>query len=240
MELSIRLKAVADCVLPGLRPADIGTDHGFLPIWLVQNGRCPHMIACDVRTGPLSRAQEHIQLAGLSGRIETRLSDGFEGLQPGEVDGAILAGMGGMLMADILQAESQRERNLLQEVKQLILQPQSDLAAVRRMVHKLSFRIERETMVIDRDKYYWIFDCRPGRQRFEKAWQYQYGQSLAERKDPVFQSYLREQEARSRRLLAALEKESSESAYKRREELLQTLREIQEVRDHGNDGSTDC
>ena len=156
MELSIRLEAIAACVKPGLTIADIGTDHGYLPIELIRRGICSKALACDVRKGPLQRAEEHIMQAGLSQQIETLLSNGFEMVQPGQVDCCVIAGMGGMLVKDILEAESCRNKNIIKEMKQLILQPQSDWEAVRRMVHKLSFRIADEVMLIDRDKHYWM------------------------------------------------------------------------------------
>ena len=100
--LSIRMRAVADLVTDGLRVADIGTDHGFVPIALVSEGRCPSAIAADVRSGPLSHAAENIRRQGLSDVIETRLSDGLKKIDPGEAEAVIIAGMGGMLMIRIL------------------------------------------------------------------------------------------------------------------------------------------
>ena len=77
MKLSDRLEMIASFVEPGNRLADIGTDHGYVPIYLVQTGRVPSALAMDVRKGPLLRAEEHIREAGLSGRIQTRVSDGL-------------------------------------------------------------------------------------------------------------------------------------------------------------------
>jgi len=161
MELSIRLEAIAACVKPGLAIADIGTDHGYLPIELIRRGISPKALACDVRKGPLERAQQHIKEADLAEQVETRLSNGFEMILPGEVNGCVIAGMGGMLVQDILEAESKREKNILKEMQQLILQPQSDMEAVRRMVHMLSFQIVDESMLVDRDKHYWILCVNP-------------------------------------------------------------------------------
>ena len=115
MELSIRLEAIAACVKPGLAIADIGTDHGYLPIELIRRGISPKALACDVRRGPLERAQQHIKDADLAEQVETRLSNGFEMILPGEVNGCVIAGMGGMLVRDILEAESKREKNILKE-----------------------------------------------------------------------------------------------------------------------------
>ena len=84
VKLSKRLERIASFVQPGSRVADIGTDHGYVPIWLVQKGVCPSALAMDVRKGPLERAEEHVEEVGLSGKIELRLSDGLGELERGK------------------------------------------------------------------------------------------------------------------------------------------------------------
>ena len=110
MQLSIRMQAVADMVTPGGRIADIGTDHGYVPIYLVEQNKTDHAIAMDVRKGPLARAGENIVRFGCSDRIETRLSDGLAMLKPGEADTVIIAGMGGLLTIRILEGTSECQR----------------------------------------------------------------------------------------------------------------------------------
>ena len=95
MELSRRLYAVASLVTEGASVADIGTDHGYIPIYLVQQGIASKVIALDVNGGPLERARMHIIGNNLKGKIETRLSDGLHAVEPGEVDTIVAAGMGG-------------------------------------------------------------------------------------------------------------------------------------------------
>lgn len=94
MQISERLRAVAGMVSPGCRLADVGTDHAYIPIYLMQNGVIPQAVAMDINQGPLLRATENIRRYGLTGRIETRLSDGLEKLQAGEADTILIAGMG--------------------------------------------------------------------------------------------------------------------------------------------------
>ena len=102
MQLSKRLQAVADLVTPGSRLADVGTDHGYVPIWLYEQGIIPSAIAMDLREGPLNRAKENIAVHDLSDGITVRLSDGLEKLLSGEADSIVIAGMGGMLVKKIL------------------------------------------------------------------------------------------------------------------------------------------
>ena len=86
IQLSKRLQAVAKLVTKGNRVADVGCDHGYIAIYLTEESISPYVVAMDVRPGPLDRAKKHIERAGLSGKIETRISDGAEALKEGEVD----------------------------------------------------------------------------------------------------------------------------------------------------------
>ncbi len=229
MELSIRLEAIAGCIKPGIAIADIGTDHGYLPIELIRRGISPKALACDVRKGPLERAQQHIGEAGLTSWVETRLSNGFEKVEEAEVSGCVIAGMGGMLVKEILESESRREKNVLRGMQQLILQPQSDWEAVRRTVHKLSFQIVDEIMLIDRDKYYWILVCEPGIQMYESDWQYKFGRLLPEKQDPVLHGYLLHKYNKNASLLNSLKKGEGETVLQRQIELQAEQNQLEEV-----------
>ncbi len=135
MELSKRLRMVASYVTDGYRLVDIGTDHAYIPIELVLEKRIPWAIAMDVNRGPLERAESNIREYGLSERICTRLSDGFASLGLGEVDSAVIAGMGGGLTVRILK-EGKRVAGTL---KECILQPQSEIERVRAFLLKEGF-----------------------------------------------------------------------------------------------------
>jgi len=148
MQLSLRLKTVADSVTGGSRVADVGCDHAYIAIHLAENNIAPRVIAMDVNKGPLSKARDNIELRGLKDRIETRLSDGLARLTPGEADTVVIAGMGGALMARIL-TDGETDLN---EVKELILQPQSEIFLVRRYLHENGYRIESEKMEKEDEK----------------------------------------------------------------------------------------
>ena len=150
MQLSLRLSAIADLVTEGNRLVDVGCDHGYLPVYLIQQKKIPSAIAMDVRKGPLSRAQEHIRQYGLEEYIQTRLSDGLEGLKAGEGDTLVIAGMGGPLMERIL-TDGRSVRNSFSE---LILQPQSDIPHFRRFIQSEGWEITEEKMVEEDGKFY--------------------------------------------------------------------------------------
>ena len=150
MQLSLRLSAIADMVTKGNRLVDVGCDHGYLPVYLIQEKKIPFAIAMDVRTGPLSRAQEHIRQYGMENYIKTRLSDGLKELKPGEGDTLVIAGMGGPLMERIL-TDGKSVRDSFSE---LILQPQSDIPHFRRFIRTQGFEIVEEKMVEEDGKFY--------------------------------------------------------------------------------------
>lgn len=227
VNLSGRLKAIASFVEPGLVTADIGTDHGFLPIALVQDGTVPAAYACDVRTGPLAQARKNIAACGLTGKIETRLSDGFGKIAPGEAECAVIAGMGGPLTCRIL---SEGEA-VVKCLRQLVLSPQSEPETVRRYLYSHGMHIAREMMLVDTGKFYVIFDARQGGGPMERACYYRYGRCLVQGKDPVLSEYL-EKEYRSlsgiRENLAA---RRTEAALRRLREIDLILEENREAAD---------
>ncbi|MCM1056352.1 MAG: class I SAM-dependent methyltransferase [Firmicutes bacterium] len=148
--LSKRLQMLADMVTRGNTVADVGCDHGFLSVYLVQNKISPHALAMDVREGPLGAAREHIESSGLNTYIETRLSDGLKKLKTGEARTLICAGMGGRLMERILGNDIEKARS----IQELILQPQSEIPQFRCFLRREGFRIQAEDGVYEEGKYY--------------------------------------------------------------------------------------
>ena len=155
MRLSERLEAIIAMIPPCETAADIGTDHGFVPIELVRRKIAERAIASDVRKGPLSRAQAHVEAAGLEKEIDVRLGSGLSTVSPEEADVILIAGMGGRLTVKLLE----EGRTVAGKAKTLILSPHTDAAAVRRYVTGNGFRIEDETMVEEDGKFYPILRC---------------------------------------------------------------------------------
>ena len=225
MQLSKRLQAVANLVTPGKRLADIGTDHGYVPIWLYEQGRIPSALAMDLREGPLQRAKEHIRMHGLDEKIKTRLSDGLEKLHPGEADSIVIAGMGGMLVVKILT----QGQAVLDSVQELILQPQSDLDAVREYLHRTGFVIVQEEMVFEEGKYYPMMKAVHGENTDDRKIWFLYGRLLLENRHPVLESYLQKEYDSCCKLLEKLSKTATEVASRRCEELLEKKHLIEEA-----------
>lgn len=157
VRLSKRLEAVAGMVTEGNIVCDVGCDHGFVSIYLVQKNISPRAIAMDVNNGPLQAAKEHILDYGLQSYIETRLSNGVEALKAGEADSLICAGMGGRLVIRILEAGKSK----IQSMKEIILQPQSEIPSVREYLRKEGYRIVDENMILEEEKFYPVIKAKP-------------------------------------------------------------------------------
>lgn len=148
--LSERMLMAAKMVRKGKAVADIGTDHAYLPAWLVLNGITSKALACDVRKGPLENAKKTVEAYGLEDRITLRLSDGFDEIEPFEADDFVLCGMGGTLMEQLVS----RAYWLKDKSKRIIVQPQSHAEDIRRFFIENGFEILFEDACIDGGKLY--------------------------------------------------------------------------------------
>lgn len=189
MELSRRLYAVAGLVTEGASVADIGTDHGYIPIYLVQKQIASKVIALDINGGPLERAKMHIIGHNLKGKIETRLSDGLQAVEPGEVDTIIAAGMGGGLIIRILE----EGREVVDQLKACVLQPQSEIWKVRKFLLDQGMDIIDEDMVEEDGKFYTMMRAVPAIRRESAKYtecEYIFGKRLLEKRSPVLERFL--------------------------------------------------
>ena len=216
MELSKRLQAVADLVTEGASVADIGTDHGYIPIYLVESHNAKKVIALDINRGPLERARMHIVGHGLKGKIETRLSDGLEKVEPGEVDTIIAAGMGGGLVIKILTEGSE----VLKLLDTVILQPQSEIGRVRKFLKMHQMKIIEEDMVEEDGKFYPMMKAIHAEPEEYSVCEYTYGKKLLESRHPVLKKYLdREMAVKESVFHQLFRHQNSPSAMERMEEV---------------------
>lgn len=222
-------------VTTGSLVADVGCDHGFLSIYLVQKGISPGVIAMDVKKGPLAAAGEHVAAHGLGAYIETRLSDGLKELRPGEVDTVVCAGMGGRLMKRIL-TESQDKVMLL---KELVLQPQSELQEFREFLRNAGFSITDEDMVEEDGKYYFAMHVLPKKPAVISELNMlvtdqetclrlcnKFGEKLLLKRNPILERYLRQQEKILEQLSEKLNGQCTERTEERLREVARDLRDV--------------
>lgn len=153
MELSKRLMKIASYVNYCEAIADIGTDHGYIPIYLVKNNKCNSAIASDINKGPIEKASTNIRFEGLSEKIKCLLGGGLKPLKVGEVNGVIIAGMGGNLIRDIILEDIEKVK--LYDF--LILQPAQNPEVLREFLYNNNFEILNEDLILDDGKFYELF-----------------------------------------------------------------------------------
>lgn len=151
--LGARLALCADLVRPGRALCDVGTDHAYLPIWLLKMGKIPRALACDVNPGPLEAARRDGEKYQVGEELTLRLSDGLRQVTPEEAEDIVIAGMGGELILRIVE-----ETPWLREgEKRLILQPMSSVPELRQGLQRLGFVVLEEHAVQDGGKVYSAF-----------------------------------------------------------------------------------
>jgi tRNA (adenine22-N1)-methyltransferase len=209
--------------------ADIGCDHGFVSIYLMESGKAISCLAMDVNQGPLMRAQEHIREHQLSTYIETRLSDGAKAINfvPAqgetpqlEVDAAIIAGMGGRLMARIIRESLDK----FCRMREIVLEPQSEVGEFRRFLRENDFQIVAEDMVLEDGKFYPVIKAVPGKAAGESDeltdW---LGEILLREKHPVLLQYLNKEETLYREIENKLSEQDTVRSRQRRQEVEERL-----------------
>lgn len=175
-----RLLAIAGCVTSGSRIADVGTDHAYIPIYLMQKGIISGALAMDINVGPIERAQANIAKFGMPDKITTRLSDGMGKLSSGEVDEVIIAGMGGILICEILEAR----RDLWNSGIRFILQPMTAAEELRKYLEQNGFYIESESLAKEDHKIYQVLCVNRGEMKMQREVDYYISPQLRENKVP--------------------------------------------------------
>ena len=205
--LSKRLKNVADMVTKGYIVADIGTDHGYVPIYLIKNGIVPKAYAMDINEGPLKIADKNICLEGLQDKITTVLSDGMNEMTSEMAESVVIAGMGGDLITDILN----RGKNI-KGIKELVLSPHRRVDIVRKYLLDNNWKITDENMVIDNNKFYTILRAVPEKEESEyDETEIMYGRLLLTTKNPVLKKYLEKENKMYEEVLKKVENSKNET-----------------------------
>ncbi len=228
MELSKRLQAVADLVGDGEVVADIGTDHGYIPIYLVESKKCKRVFAMDINEGPYLRAKQHIQGHGLSEYIETRLSNGMKALEVGEASSIIIAGMGGALLTRIME----QDMRLWDGLHELILQPQSELEKVREFLYNNHWNICEENIVYEDGKYYPMMRVTRGNEEPYSIAELRYGRKLLQQKHPVLLEFVKKEIDLKEQVLDSLKEKVGIHIEKRIIDLKEALEVAYEVQRH--------
>ena len=217
--------------------ADVGTDHAYLPIYLVSEGISPKAVASDVSTAAVQKASAHVQEAGLSDQISVCVRDGLIGYSPLEADTLVITGMGGPLIIRILEDSKETAFSF----KEIILSPQSEIASVRRWLYQQGFCLTDEALIRDGDHDYFVLKLCPPQEgqtdvyasftddKMKRITAYRFGPILLTRKDPVLKDYLKREIGRLDKAIACVKEGISREAGERKHHRLRQLEDEKEA-----------
>ena len=200
MELSPRLLQVAALVPRGAVVADIGTDHGHLPCYLVNKGIAPRVIAADINLRPYQIACGQVAKAGLGDRITVRMGDGLSIINPGEVTAAIIAGMGGSTISEILR----QTPVVTESLSTFVLQPMTEVSRLRRWLAKHYFTIAQEALVVEDRRWYEVLQVNHGCEPNNRELLYTLGPRLVEKRHPLLLDRVTDLLTKEKAILAEL------------------------------------
>ena len=188
MKLTDRLLKIADLVTKGKKIADIGTDHGYIPVYLLNKGHVDFAILADVNKGPLENARSEVRHNNLTDKVDLRLGSGIEVLNENEVDEVIIAGMGGILISELLEAKKSVAHNL----DKLILQPMQAQDELRKYLLNNGYEILDEVLVKEDFRIYEIIVAKyTSKNTFvDDEIYYEAGKKLIENKDPLLNEFI--------------------------------------------------
>ena len=188
MKLTDRLLKIASLVDNGKRIADIGTDHGYIPVYLLNQNKIQYAILGDVNKGPLENARKEVTRNKLQDKVDLRLGSGIEVLKENEVDEIIIAGMGGMLINNLLKANEK----VAHTTEKLILQPMQAPEELRMFLYQNGYKILDEHLVREEHRLYEIIVCKyegleP--QEIDPIY-YEIGLKLIQNNDPLLNDFI--------------------------------------------------
>jgi len=225
MMLSDRLKAIADFVPLNSIVGDIGTDHGYLPVYLIEKGICKKVIASDISRNSLEKIIQLVKSKGLEEKIDIRLGDGLKVFKPFEVDTLVIAGMGGLLIRNILD----ENKEVADSVVNFILQPNLASKELREYLYENSFEIVDEKLVKESGKFYEIIFAKKGKDYVEDDIYLEFGKRLFLNKDPLLGEYIQHKIKMMEKIIFELKITDSQKSRERYYELKEKIESFKEV-----------
>lgn len=225
MKLSERLMTIANLVPNNSIVADIGTDHGYIPAYLIENKISKKAIGTDISKGSLDKIIDYVKEIGCKDKIDTRLGDGLEVIKPYEVDTVIIAGMGGLLIRDILE----KDKKISNSITNFILQPMVASKELREYLIENNFEIIKEELVKEENKYYEIISAKKGKFFVDKEIYYEISPLLISGKHPLLKEFIENKINMAENIRKELEGVNTEKSQERYVELTNTIKAYKEV-----------
>jgi tRNA (adenine22-N1)-methyltransferase len=227
MKLGKRLKLIASKISKNFTIVDIGTDHAYLPIYLISKGITKRVIATEILPGPYNKAQENIKKAGLQDFIELRLGSGLKPVRPKEGNIAVIAGMGAMTIINILNESKETAYSF----KKLIFQPMRNRAELRKYLLTTGYEIIDEDVAVEDKKYYEIIVARKTQALLDSFDEIDVivGPVLRKKRTPVVVEYIQHRMTILQNLIKSLNASNSEAGRRaliKHENHLKALREV--------------
>ncbi|MCC0648208.1 class I SAM-dependent methyltransferase [Clostridioides sp. ZZV15-6598] len=227
MKLTDRLLKIASLVSDGKKIADVGTDHGYIPVYLLKEERVPFAVLADVNKGPLDNARKEVIQNNLLEKVDLRLGSGIEVLEIGEVEEVIIAGMGGILISELLEAK----KEVAHSIEKLILQPMQAQEELRRYLLNNGYEILKEVLVREDFRIYEIIVAKyTGKNTIiEDEIQFEVGIKLLENKDSLFYDFIEKKIKTYSAIVNQLEGKNGEEIDKKREKSKMAIRKLENL-----------
>ncbi|GAA0712592.1 class I SAM-dependent methyltransferase [Paraclostridium ghonii] len=227
MKLTDRLLKIASLVDEGKKIADIGTDHGYIPVYLLKNKKIDFAILADVNKGPLENAKKEVRHNKLEDKVDLRLGSGIEILNDNEVDQIIIAGMGGILISELLEAK----KSVAQNAQKLILQPMQAQSELRKYLYENGYEVINEVLVKEDFRIYEILEAKyTGKQtEVRDKIYYEVSNKLIENKDELLVEFINKKINTYENIIKKLEGKSGESIEAKRNETVKVIEKLKEL-----------
>lgn len=228
MRLTDRLLKIASLVTKGKKVADIGTDHGYIPVYLLNKGDIDYAILADVNKGPLENAKKEVRHNGLMDKVDLRLGSGIEVLEKNEVDEIIIAGMGGILISELLEAKKEVAHSL----DKLILQPMQAQNELRKYLLNNGYEILDEVLVKEDFRLYEIIIAKytSKNTQVEDEIFYEVGKKLIENKDPLLNEFIDKKIFMYNSIIKKIEDKAGESINKKIKESKIAIEKLEKLK----------
>lgn len=225
MNLSDRLIKISEFVKKDTKILDVGTDHGYIPIYLVENKISKDIIASDISADSLKKTTELVEKKELQGNIDSRLGNGLEVIDPFEVDGVIMAGMGGILIQKILE----KNKEITDSIKYFIFQPMIASKELRQYLSQNNFKIIDEELSKEGDKFYEIIYAEKGCEKLKDEIYYEISEILIEKNHNLIKEFIKNKIKLTKSVIIELEDKTSKRSIERRNQLEKKIKQYMEV-----------